>query len=135
MKKPRILQSVAAIAVAVGILLTGALVAQEKLSKEQNRQMVEEKAQIQTRMNDDGTPMGRGMQFIDEDGNGICDRYEQGQSMRQNMGRGMGHGQHFIDENGDGFCDNHSANAMQWGHRHGGHHGHGRGSMGQGWKN
>ena len=83
-----------------------------------------------------GAGQGRGskVNFIDEDGDGICDLYQTGnQAGRQfgrmaqqvnfidadgdgvcdnaaNQGRGLGNGQartiNFIDEDGDGVCDN-----------------------------
>lgn len=43
---------------------------------------------------------GSECQFIDEDGDGICDNY----SNQKNCGKGLGLG--YIDEDGDGVCDN-----------------------------
>ena len=42
---------------------------------------------------------GEGCQFIDENGDGICDYY----------GTGNYCGQYYVDENGDGICDNYGA--------------------------
>jgi hypothetical protein len=57
-----------------------------------------------------GTGMGQGDQanFIDENGDGICDLFQNG---GQGMGRGAGNrGQsglrNFVDADGDGVCDN-----------------------------
>ena len=37
---------------------------------------------------------GRGQYFVDADGDGVCDNY------------GTGRGQYFVDADGDGVCDN-----------------------------
>ncbi len=133
MKKSRILEAVAAIAIVLGLILSSGLIAQEGPSKKQNRQMVQEKIQTRTQMNDDGTPIGRGNHFIDEDGNGICDRFEIGHSRQQNRGQAMGHNRNFIDENGDGMCDYRGSGSMHNGRGHGnGWNKHG--SMNRGWR-
>ena len=104
--------------VGLTFLFTSATFAQDKPVRKQDRQMVQEK--IQEKVTDSRSPMGRGMNFIDENGNGICDRFEQGQGMRQgNRGQGK-RGQGFIDENGDGICDHRGAGNMR--------HGKGRGA-------
>ena len=46
-----------------------------------------------------GTCLSGGQNFIDEDGDGVCDNWTGG------SGR-CGNGQCFIDEDGDGVCDN-----------------------------
>jgi len=45
--------------------------------------------------------------FVDEDGDGICDNYVEGQ------GRGLGNGTraNFVDADGDGVCDNQGTRA------------------------
>ena len=43
---------------------------------------------------------GEGCQFIDENGDGICDYYGTDGCY------GTHHGQYYVDENGDGVCDN-----------------------------
>ena len=43
---------------------------------------------------------GEGCQFIDENGDGICDYYGTGGCY------GVNQGQYYVDENGDGVCDN-----------------------------
>ena len=43
-----------------------------------------------------GTGTGRGQYFVDANGDGVCDNY----------GTGCGRGQYFVDANGDGVCDN-----------------------------
>ena len=48
--------------------------------------------------------MGRGANFVDADGDGVCDNYAEG-------GRGMGRGANFADADGDGVCDNYAAGA------------------------
>lgn len=67
-----------------------------------------------------------GANFVDENGNGLCDRYEQGTPMGQHGDHMKGHGANFIDENGDGICDNAGTGSQ----RHGHHAGNGR--MGNG---
>ena len=59
-----------------------------------------------------------GPSFIDENGDGICDNY-------QNGGKGLGQGNraNFVDADGDGVCDNYQA-----GQKIGAHKGHGRGT-------
>lgn len=47
-----------------------------------------------------GTCLSSGQNFIDEDGDGLCDNWAGGGSGR------CGNGQGFIDEDGDGLCDN-----------------------------
>ena len=47
-----------------------------------------------------GTCLSGGQNFIDEDGDGLCDNWAGGGSGR------CGNGQCFIDEDGDGVCDN-----------------------------
>ncbi len=69
---------------------------------------------------------GEGCQFIDENGDGICDYYGTGGCYGVNQGHyyvdengdgicdyygtdgcyGTHHGQYYVDENGDGVCDN-----------------------------
>ena len=44
---------------------------------------------------------GQYCQFVDEDGDGICDNYGTGR-----CGMGLGNGTGFIDADGDGICDN-----------------------------
>ena len=51
-----------------------------------------------------GRGMGRGANFADADGDGVCDTYGSG-------GRGMGRGANFADDNGDGVCDHYAAGA------------------------
>jgi len=43
---------------------------------------------------------GEGCQFIDENGDGICDYYGTGGCY------GVNQGHYYVDENGDGICDN-----------------------------
>ncbi len=52
-----------------------------------------------------GGHRGRGQEFVDTDRDGVCDNWQQG-------GRGghRGCGQGFVDADGDGVCDHHSAN-------------------------
>ena len=46
-----------------------------------------------------GTCLSGGQNFVDEDGDGVCDNWTGG-------GGWCGNGQGFIDEDGDGLCDN-----------------------------
>ena len=55
--------------------------------------------------------------YVDEDGDGICDNYQSGQC--------HGYGEGFVDEDGDGICDN-CQGACGWGHHHGNGKGRGR---------
>ena len=60
-------------------------------------------------------PAQSGPAFVDEDGNGICDNYEnggrglargRGVGRGRGIGRGRGTGGYFVDADGDGVCDN-----------------------------
>lgn len=141
MKRSKILKPLATLTVLLGLLLGGALIAQDNPPERQNQQTLQERNQFRNQVSDGENLAGPGMNFIDEDGNGICDRFEHGQNMHQNMGRnmgrGMGHGQHFMDEDGDGICDYRSGSDMNGGGMHrGGGYGHrsgqGHGAMGPG---
>jgi len=50
--------------------------------------------------------------FVDADGDGICDHYQSGQC------HGCGNGNGFVDADGDGICD-HCQSGYGWGHHHG----------------
>ena len=50
-------------------------------------------------------PVQNGPAFVDEDGNGICDNYENG-GRGLARGRGAGIQRNFVDADGDGKCDN-----------------------------
>ena len=52
-----------------------------------------------------GTCLSSGQNFIDEDGDGLCDNWAGG-------GGWCGNGQCFIDEDGDGVCDNWTSRPM-----------------------
>ena len=54
-----------------------------------------------------GASLGRGskVNFIDEDGDGICDLYQTGNQAGRQFGRHSGQ-MNFIDADGDGVCDN-----------------------------
>ncbi len=45
------------------------------------------------------TATGMGQNWVDADGDGACDNY-------QNGGLGQGQGQNWVDADGDGVCDN-----------------------------
>lgn len=47
-------------------------------------------------------------QFLDADGDGICDNYNTG-----SCGTGAGRGAGYVDADGDGICDNYAAGASQ----------------------
>ena len=64
----------------------------------------------------------RGAGFIDENGNGNCDRFENGTPMGRKGRHFNGNGPNFVDENGDGICDNRGAGMMGKGHRGRGQH-------------
>ena len=53
-------------------------------------------------MGQQGQGQGQGSGFVDEDGDGVCDNFANGE-------RGQGQGPGFVDENEDGVCD-HFAN-------------------------
>lgn len=83
----------------------------------------------------DGTKAGsptmqaqRSANFVDENGNGICDRFENGTPMRMGGQYVNGHGSNFVDENGDGICDRAGTGMQQHGNRGGGHSRMGNGS-------
>ena len=45
----------------------------------------------------------RGRNFVDANGDGVCDNY--------GTGTGCGRGQYFVDADGDGVCDNYGTGA------------------------
>jgi len=58
-----------------------------------------------------GTAQGRagGMNFIDENGDGVCDYFQMGSRAAGNAGMNMMgtmRGRYYVDANGDGVCDN-----------------------------
>ncbi len=59
-----------------------------------------------------GPGQGNCSDFVDEDGDGVCDNAGTGR------GHGQGNGSDFVDEDGDGVCDN--AGTGHSGHRGGG---------------
>lgn len=116
-----------AVVVAGGLLLSIGLLAQEK-TKVQDRQTVQESTQ--TQMGD--APVGHSMNYIDENANGICDRFEQHAGGQQTLECGMGHCQNSIDKNGDGVCDDRSSGGMHGNRGSGYRNGQGHGHEGQG---
>lgn len=98
---------------ALGVLLTGFVFAQQDTTKVQNRATVEQPYRMGQ------GPAGPGRAFIDENGNGVCDRFEQGQAVGPRGMRGRGHGPNFIDENGDGVCDHYAAGGWHMGRGYG----------------
>jgi hypothetical protein len=75
------------------------------------------------------TPLGPwGPAFVDEDGDGVCDRFQDGTWQGRmgrggGWGRGLGPGPAFVDEDGDGVCDRFQQGA-----------GMGRRGRGNGWR-
>jgi len=65
-------------------------------------------------------PFGQGPQFVDEDGDGVCDNFvdEDGDGICDHDGTGQGQGSGFVDEDGDGVCD-HAGNGEHAGRRGG----------------
>lgn len=47
-----------------------------------------------------------GWNFVDADGNGVCDNWGSGNQRLRTPGCGLGQGQGFIDADNDGVCDN-----------------------------
>ncbi|MFQ5709595.1 MAG: hypothetical protein ACE5HO_19230 [bacterium] len=133
MKTIKTLGVMAVALAALGLFLGSSLTAQDNPAKTRTRQTVQDRGQAQNQLNDSRLPMGRWMPFIDEDGNGICDRFEQGQTMRPLAGHAMAHGRYFIDENGDGMCGYCGMGSMHSG-RGPGRNRHGHGSMNRGWR-
>ncbi len=69
-----------------------------------------------------------GPAFVDENGDGICDRYQDGTWQgRRGRGYGPGMGPAFVDEDGDGVCDYYQDGAWQGGRGRGNGLGYGRG--------
>lgn len=62
-----------------------------------------------------GQEPGQGPGFVDADGDGVCDNYGTGQQQQ----RGAGQGQNFVDEDGDGLCDACGNSQQQTGQRRG----------------
>ena len=137
MKTIKTLAIVAVALAALSLFVGNRLMAQDKPNNSQEQQTTRTMVQSQTQLNDDGTPMGRGMHYIDEDGNGICDRFEQGrQHKQQNAGNRMGRGMNSIDENGNGMMcgqGQRGSGRMHNGRGHG-NGGNGPGSMNGGWR-
>jgi len=52
-------------------------------------------------------------EFVDLDGDGICDNFQSGMGLGLGQRRGAGQGQNFIDADGDGVCDLAGTNAGQ----------------------
>lgn len=104
MKRSSILGIGLVLAIALVLILSGGLNAQQDSAKTQEQQTVQQQVNVQAQQ------MNRGMNFIDENGNGICDRYEQGQGMGSRGKGGMG--QNFIDEDGNGICDHRGERGM-----------------------
>lgn len=48
-----------------------------------------------------------GVNFVDADGDGVCDNYQGGSAQAVQLGAGAG----FVDNDGDGVCDNRQSNA------------------------
>jgi hypothetical protein len=134
MKRVSILGVVLVAALALGMVVSGALLAQQDSSKVQ----VQERTtlQQQARSNSQGSAAGRpafaGRNFVDENGNGICDRFEQGQAFGPRGNRGTGQGANFVDEDGDGICDHYAAGGRHMGRSQHGHSGSGMGTMARG---
>ncbi len=136
MKTIKILTIVAVALAIPGLFVGNSLIAQDKPDNAQQQQTTRTMVQSQTQLNSDGTPMGRGMHYIDENGNGICDRFEQGgQHMQQNAGHRMGRGMNSMDENGNGMCGQgqRGSGRMHNGRGHG-NGGNGPSSMNGGWR-
>ena len=55
-----------------------------------------------------GLGLGKGTRenFVDEDGDGVCDNYQSGLRKGKGQGRGYKQGAGFLDANDDGVCDN-----------------------------
>ena len=88
---------------------------------------IELSAQDSTKTRSSAMQAQRRVNFVDENANGICDRFEQGMQMRPADHHMGSHGQNFIDENGDGICDHAGTERQNHGHRSAGHHGSRRG--------
>ena len=75
---------------------------------------------------------GTGSSYIDEDGDGVCDRYESGGSggARRGAGNGggSGTGPSYVDEDGDGVCERYESGGGGGNARQGAGHRRGRGS-------
>ena len=75
---------------------------------------------------------GTGSSYIDEDGDGVCDRYESGGSggARRGAGNGggSGTGPSYVDEDGDGVCDRYESGGGGGNARQGAGHRRGRGA-------
>ena len=76
---------------------------------------------------------GRGRNFVDANGDGVCDNYASGACAGQ--GNGCGQGAGYVDADGNGTCDNYEAGTCPGngaGHGHGQGAGAGRGHHGRG---
>ena len=62
------------------------------------------------------TPAGAGANYVDADGDGVCDRYDGGCTP-------AGSGANYVDANGDGVCDRYDGGCARNGGGHQGHRG------------
>lgn len=109
--------------VVLALFFVGVLIAQQDSVKSQARQNVQTESKVRSQQTT------RALNFIDENGNGICDRFEQ----MQRIGPGAnGRGRNFVDEDGDGICDHRGVNGMGMYHKH--HRG-GRFHQNHNWRN
>ena len=62
------------------------------------------------------TPAGSGANYVDADGDGVCDRYDGGCTP-------AGSGANYVDADGDGVCDRYDGGCARNGGGHQGHRG------------
>ena len=77
-----------------------------------------------------------GWNFVDADGDGVCDNRGSGNQRLRTPGCRLGHGMGFVDADGDGVCDNRNGQGVgaQRGQGQGLDHGRGHGNgNGGGW--
>ncbi len=138
MKRASIAGAVLIAALAFGLLLSGALLAQQDTSSTPNRATVQQTYHPANSGPTNGRPNWQGHNFIDENGNGICDRLEAGQRLGPQARHGMAHGGNFFHGNGHRFGGRHAVAGrhMGFGHWGGGDVGFGPMHRGQhgGWR-
>ncbi len=111
MKKLSILLLSLLVILFLGLLFQESVIAQQDGGKKQNTTQVQKQKVTNKPMQRPNR--ARMMDFVDENGNGICDHFEQNQTMHH-LGKGQfkGKGGRFLDEDGDGVCDFRGPNGM-----------------------
>ncbi|MCB0261533.1 MAG: hypothetical protein KDE52_13345 [Calditrichaeota bacterium] len=105
MKKIKFSKMLAVLAVS-GLFFWSTLTAQITQAEEQYPNVLqEENGNPIHSINDEAMPAGSPWNFMDGNGNGVCDHSKHGQGTLQKMNHGRDNHQQFVDEDGDGIND------------------------------